>query len=44
MSEITVAGNLRDMFLEMTPADDLAFHYGTNAPTIRVEGMTVAGT
>ncbi|MEQ8949202.1 metallopeptidase TldD-related protein, partial [Parvibaculum sp.] len=44
VSEITVAGNLRDMFLEMTPADDLAFHYGTNAPTIRVEGMTVAGT
>lgn len=32
------------MFLNMTPADDLEFRYGTNAPTIRVEGMTIAGT
>ncbi|MEX0837949.1 MAG: metallopeptidase TldD-related protein [Parvibaculum sp.] len=44
VSEITVAGNLKDMFLNMTPADDLEFRHGTNAPTIRVEGMTVAGT
>ena len=44
VSEITVAGNLKDMFLNMTPADDLAFHQGTNAPTLRVEGMTVAGS
>ncbi|MGB6085618.1 TldD/PmbA family protein [Parvibaculum sp.] len=44
VSEITVAGNLKDMFLNMTPADDLEFRYGTNAPTIRVEGMTIAGT
>lgn len=44
VSEITVAGNLRDMFLNMTPADDLEFRYGTNAPTVRVEGMTIAGT
>ncbi|HCX66485.1 MAG TPA: modulator protein, partial [Rhodobiaceae bacterium] len=44
VSEITVAGNLRDMFLNMTPADDLEFRYGTNAPTIRVEGMTIAGS
>ncbi len=44
VSEITVAGNLKEMFLEMTPADDLSFRYGTNAPTVRVEGMTVAGT
>ena len=44
VSEITVAGNLKDMFLEMTPADDLEFRHGTNAPTIRVEGMTVAGS
>jgi PmbA protein len=44
VSEITVAGNLKDMFLNMTPADDLEFRYGTNAPTIRVEGMTVAGS
>lgn len=44
VSEITVAGNLKDMFLNMTPADDLEFRYGTNAPTVRVEGMTIAGT
>lgn len=44
VSEITVAGNLRDMFLNMTPAANLEFRYGTNAPTIRVEGMTVAGS
>jgi len=29
--------------MEMTPADDLVFRYGTNAPTLRVDGMTVAG-
>lgn len=44
VSEITVAGNLKDMFLNMTPADDLVFRYATNAPTVRVGGMTVAGT
>ena len=44
VSEITVAGNLRDMFLNLTPANDLVFRNGTNAPTIRVEGMIVAGT
>lgn len=44
VSEITVAGNLKEMFLHMTPASDLVFRYATNAPTIRVEGMTVAGT
>ncbi len=43
VSEVTVAGNLKDMFLNITPADDLKFRYGTDAPTIRVEGMTVAG-
>ncbi len=44
VSEITVAGNLKDMFFHMVPANDLVFRYATNAPTIRVEGMTVAGT
>ena len=43
VSEVTVAGNLKDMFLQMTPANDLAFKMAVNAPTIRVEGMTVAG-
>jgi PmbA protein len=40
---ITIAGNLLDMFASLTPADDLEFRYGINAPTLRVEGMTVAG-
>ncbi|MEM9289646.1 MAG: metallopeptidase TldD-related protein, partial [Pseudomonadota bacterium] len=43
VSGLTVAGNLKDMFLAMTPADDLEFRYGTNAPTVRIDGMTVAG-
>ncbi len=42
-SEITIAGNLKDMFLMATPANDLTFRYSTNAPTVRVENMTVAG-
>jgi len=44
VNEITIAGNLKDMFLNLTPANDLVFKYGTNAPTLRVEGMTIAGT
>ena len=43
VSEITIAGNLKDMFLNLAAADDLVFRYGTNAPTLRVDGMTVAG-
>jgi PmbA protein len=43
IAEFTVAGNLKDMFLNLTPANDLVFRYGTNVPTIRVDGMTVAG-
>ncbi|HEX7197929.1 MAG TPA: metallopeptidase TldD-related protein [Dongiaceae bacterium] len=43
VSEITIAGNLKDMFLNLTPANDLVFRYATNAPTIRIEGLTVAG-
>ena len=41
---ITVAGNLKDMFLNLTPASDLQFKGATNAPTVRIEGLTVAGT
>lgn len=43
VSEITIAGNLKDMFRALTPADDLAFRYGTDAPTVRIDGMTIAG-
>jgi PmbA protein len=44
VSGITVAGNLKDMFLNLTPANDLRFKGATNAPTVRIEGLTVAGT
>jgi PmbA protein len=43
VAEITIAGNLLDMFAHMTPANDLRFRRGTDAPTVRVEGMTLAG-
>jgi len=43
VSEITVAGNLKDMFLSMLPASDLEFRGATNAPSLWVEGMTIGG-
>jgi PmbA protein len=43
VSEVTIAGHLLEMFRTLTPANDLEFRYGTNAPTVRVEGLTVAG-
>jgi PmbA protein len=43
VSEVTIAGHLLDMFRSLTPANDLAFKFVTNAPTLRVEGLTVAG-
>jgi len=44
VSEITIAGNLRDMFARLEPANDLDKRFGTNAPTIAIEGMTIAGS
>ncbi|MBI2717782.1 MAG: TldD/PmbA family protein [Rhizobiales bacterium] len=43
VSEITIAGNLLDMFGSLTPADDLEFRSSVNAPTVLVEGLTLAG-
>jgi PmbA protein len=43
VSEITVAGNLKDMFKNLTPGNDLELRYGVDAPTVRIEGMSVAG-
>ncbi|MEM9277029.1 MAG: TldD/PmbA family protein [Pseudomonadota bacterium] len=43
VAEITIAGNLADMFMNMTPASDLNFKYSTNAPTLLIEGMTIGG-
>ena len=44
MSEVTIAGNLIEMFARLVPASDLKFRHGTNAPTVRIEGMTLAGS
>jgi len=43
IAEFTIAGNLKDMFRALVPANDLEFRQGINVPTLRVDGMTVAG-
>ncbi len=43
VSEVTIAGNLVDMFASLTPANDLEFRHAVDAPTVRVEGLTIAG-
>jgi PmbA protein len=43
VSEVTIAGHLIEIFRTLTPANDLEFRFGINAPTLRVEGLTVAG-
>lgn len=43
VNEMTVAGNLKDMFMNLHLANDLTFKYGVDAPTLRIEGLTVAG-
>jgi len=42
IAEFTVAGNLVDMFAALVPANDLEFRHAVNAPTLRIDGMTVA--
>jgi PmbA protein len=44
VSEVTIAGNLTDMFREMWPANDLVYRFSVNAPTVAVPGMTIAGS
>ena len=43
INEVTIAGNLKDMFHRMIAANDLEFKYSLNSPTILIEGMTIAG-
>jgi PmbA protein len=43
VAEVTIASNLKDMFMRLTPANDIDRKFGTAAPTIAIEGMTVAG-
>ena len=43
INEITIAGNFKDMFQNITLANDLDFKYSTNSPTMKIDGMVVAG-
>lgn len=44
VSEVTIAGNLREMFNTLIPANDLQFRYATNVPTLAIPCMTIAGS
>ena len=44
VSEVTIASNLKTMFLALVPANDLDRNFGTAAPTLMIEGMTLAGS
>lgn len=43
VSEVTIAANLKDMFMNMVAANDIDRNFGTASPTLLVEGMTLAG-
>ena len=43
VAEVTVASNLMEMFANMVAANDLVFRRGTDSPTVRIDGMTMAG-
>jgi len=43
VAEATIAGNLKDMFMAITRADDIDMRRSTAAPSLRIDGMTVAG-
>ena len=44
VSEMTVAGNLKDMFARLVAANDLEFRTGADSPTLRIDDLTVAGS
>jgi len=43
ITEATIAGNLKEMFMTLQPANDLDFSHSMNSPTLLIEGMTIAG-
>ena len=43
IAEFTIAGNLIDMFAALVPANDLDIHRGIDVPTVRIDGMSIAG-
>ncbi len=44
ISEATIAGNLKDMLMNITRANDIDMRDSTAAPSLRIDGMTVAGS
>ncbi|OHV85513.1 TldD/PmbA family protein [Ensifer sp. LCM 4579] len=44
VSEVTIASNLKQMFMALTPADDIDRNFGIASPTLAIEGMTLAGS
>lgn len=44
VNECTIAGNLREMLMRITAANDLPDWRGLRVPSLLVEGMTVAGS
>jgi PmbA protein len=43
VSEVTVAGNLLEIYKSLTAANDLEFNSAIVSPTLLVQGLTVAG-
>jgi PmbA protein len=45
VEEITIAGNLKDMYQNISAiGNDLVFRSSSAAPTLRIDGMTIAGS
>ncbi|WP_299480447.1 TldD/PmbA family protein [uncultured Roseibium sp.] len=44
VSEITIAGNLNDMFKRLVPGSDLDNRYSAATPSVLIEGMALAGS
>ena len=43
ITEATIAGNLKEMFMTLQPANDIDYSHSINSPTLLIEGMTIAG-
>ena len=43
ITEATIAGNLKEMFMTLQPANDIDHSHSINSPTLLIEGMTIAG-
>ncbi|MCT6880004.1 MAG: metallopeptidase TldD-related protein, partial [Commensalibacter sp.] len=42
--EFTLASNLKEMFAQLSVANDLEFRHATNSPTLRINNMSIAGS